>query len=314
MYIWYFIFCLFQNIFVDINFCTSSVEFINTVGDTPIAQTIVYKEDILVILSHCYQSFLLNFSPQLTGPSWFLYALFMVSVIHALLCYVINTYCKINRYFRFVIWMFIFTCVCVLAWAFSLGLGDTIFLMRHRRLAAAYVCYLLGIGIRNFDHNEEIYKSITVFFENRVYKFIFCLISIFLLTILSFYGKIELSDCTITNPLFLIVSSLLGWVLLFFSGQLIEDSRIGIFLSYVGRHTMSIMILHLIAFKLVSYVLVLFENVPIYNVASYPIIFDVSESVKIIYTVVGVILPIVVSEFYFRSKEIICKKFIHYNH
>ena len=67
---------------------------------------------------------------------------------------------------------------------------------------------------------------------------------------------------------------------------------------------MSILFLHILAFKLVSVGYCLAVGKPMYMVASWPVIFDAPEYVLIIYTIVGVALPLLADAVIDRLKAI----------
>ena len=87
----------------------------------------------------------------------------------------------------------------------------------------------------------------------------------------------------------------------------LENNIVGGWLTFIGKHTMSILFMHILAFKLVSVCYCLAVGKPMYMVASWPVIFDAPEYVLIIYTIVGVALPLVADTVVDRIKGMLIK-------
>ena len=72
--------------------------------------------------------------------------------------------------------------------------------------------------------------------------------------------------------------------------------RLERWLEYVGQHTLSIMMLHMLAFKLVSYVLIKIYNLPIEQLASQDhAMYEYTTSnigILCVYVIVGTCLPL----------------------
>ena len=71
--------------------------------------------------------------------------------------------------------------------------------------------------------------------------------------------------------------------------------RISRALQYVGKHTLSILCLHMIGFKVVSLMLLKVRELPIIYLASFHTIIDASQLWKLLYAAYGVLLPLAVS-------------------
>lgn len=95
-------------------------------------------------------------------------------------------------------------------------------------------------------------------------------------------------------PAFL-VYTISGWVLLHSLSKLtltcVASGCWHAIVEYIGQHTMPILILHLMAFKLVNYAGVLLKGDPLFVVAGFPTSYH-GWSWTIVYTTVGVVIPI----------------------
>ena len=105
-------------------------------------------------------------------------------------------------------------------------------------------------------------------------------------------GAIALNINSYENPLFLLVTSIAGWMLLVETSYFINQIRwLQAGLTVVGQNTLPIVVLHLLSFKLVSVIGVMVEGLPVYMVAAFPVLFY-GGAWWVAYTVAGVSLPL----------------------
>jgi len=65
-------------------------------------------------------------------------------------------------------------------------------------------------------------------------------------------------------------------------------------LEFVGQHTLAIMALHMLAFKLVSYILIRVNDLPIERLEDFPVIYDYANIWGVLlYTFVGICVPLI---------------------
>ena len=234
---------LLRNVFVSIHFYSDDILFLESQNNCPIAQNMYGYLDLAKIGTNIYNALCFNYlPPQYAGPLWFLYALFFTCIIHCFLLYGVN---KIEHsVVRNVIWMIVFLFLCAFAWAVSEGFALWSVDIRHRRLPVSYLCFLIGVCFKTV---RERYNT-TVFLDNGVFNLLLCFLSIITLCILRKNGRIELSQGIITNPFFLIICTITGWVFLRSITDLIKETKIGYLLRFIGQNTISIVFLHLFAF------------------------------------------------------------------
>lgn len=127
---------------------------------------------------------------------------------------------------------------------------------------------------------------------------------IFLIIAVMSRWRIELSQNIIINPLFFMVGGLLGF-LLCASCYLVDDSvsrkkRI----AYVGRHSLWILVLHLLAFKLVTIIQILIFDREIDELGGVFAAVYIPNW-WIIYTLVGVYVPILICKLYIKLQSVI---------
>lgn len=93
----------------------------------------------------------------------------------------------------------------------------------------------------------------------------------------------------------LLICSLAGWFMLKTLAGLIAEMKLGRVLAYVGRHTMPILIFHLLAFKLVSVAGVLAKDMDFIWIGGFPTTFH-SVWWGFAYALAGIALPLAASE------------------
>lgn len=92
-----------------------------------------------------------------------------------------------------------------------------------------------------------------------------------------------------------IISAILLSTSILFCFERISDRKIDALLNYIGQHTLEILTWHFLLFKAVSFVIVLLNDLPIEQIAYFPTIQEYSKhGWWLVYTIVGVIIPITV--------------------
>ena len=105
----------------------------------------------------------------------------------------------------------------------------------------------------------------------------------------------------ITNPLFFILASLMGWIFIKEIANLCGyKNKI---LKYIGNATMPIMLFHFLCFKLVSIAYLWIAKKPLFLLASFPVLSDVPKYLWIFYTIIGVCVPLVINSIYLKLNK-----------
>lgn len=270
------------NVLLSANLYTDNQEFLKILGTTPVYQYTVSRLSASQILYNCYRVLNLDMHAiQLGGASWFLYVLFAVCSIH---CVIEHLAIKIKTAkVRYAVWVCLFVGILVLAQMITEGAGDGTYHIRHLRIPAAYSCYLVGVGFKKL--------KIPVIPKKPA---VLGIGSFILLFVLLKHGTIELSKCVITNPLFLVSCTVLGWFMIGALSCFLVNSRITVF-EYIGRHTFPIILLHFLVFKLVTFIYLQATNKSLLLLASFPVFFNTGELMKIVYSLAGVVIPILLN-------------------
>lgn len=220
---------------------------------------------------------------------WFLRVLFVISVGHMVLCFVINKTGHKNLIMSVVL-------ILILVGAQLMQIFGGILPRGVQPFFAAYLAYFLGILLKQIRFEQYLNTKLGI---NMVASFL-------LLLILSQFGSVAINDGEITNVLFYLIASFAGWILLWSISKVIKG-KVSVGLSYVGQRSISIVLLHLISFKIATYLYIAITGGDILLLASYPVLNDV-PFLWILYSVVGVIVPIVLDVGYLRCKNSLLNK------
>ena len=122
------------------------------------------------------------------------------------------------------------------------------------------------------------------------------------LLVLGQFGSIGLAGNSYPGPIFLLVASLAGWMLV--RGLVCLAAplpKVSAVLAYLGRATMPIVILHFLSFKLVTWLGLLATGGESYLLAAFPTYFT-GGAWWLAYTMAGVCLPLVANVVYQKGK------------
>lgn len=105
----------------------------------------------------------------------------------------------------------------------------------------------------------------------------FSIVAFVILLVMSNYGYVELSENSYTSPVFLVVSSILGWIMIYGLSRWISDSgrltKAASILSFYGKNTMPIIFVHCLCFKPITLLQLKLYNLPDYMLAAFPVLY-----------------------------------------
>lgn len=112
-------------------------------------------------------------------------------------------------------------------------------------------------------------------------------------------GFHEMIDLKYNDILLYYLVAICGVIFIYNVSQILsKSSYIKNFFAYIGKRSLSIMILHFSSFKIVSYLIVLYGNKPMSALSSHPVIPDMGGQWIIAYIVVGIFLPLLLDRCY----------------
>ena len=299
------VYAILNNVFISLNFYTDNGAFKqDVVFIQKAAQTLMHRKGVRELVVDVYNVLTFKEIPQMGSASWFLIVLFLVCVIHCFVEYGIKDF---GSKVRVAVLCVLLAINLLIAFAISNGFASEAPIAdRHLQVFGVYSCYLMGVLTRSFVDAGMLGKLLAKKW------IVICAgpVSFVILLALLPFGTLELSKSQIVNPVFLVATTFLGMVMLASVAADLENNFLGRWLTFIGKHTMSILFLHILAFKLVSVGYCLAVGKPMYMVASWPVIFDAPEYELIIYTIVGVALPLLADAVIDRLKAIYKRQII----
>lgn len=291
--IWNCVFVLLHNFFIKINIYSNNSSLFRYVLK---GQNILIEPySLKAIIVHIIKGLFFSSEEQLLGACWFLIILFGISIAYLLVDYLAK---RISSKHVILIQTVISILFLFVGYYFSL---HNISLHGIALVFSYYCLYFCGHIIRIYDKTQLKSK-----FEKYKVKYHVCsfLIAFGILLVLNRLGSIALNENKYENPLFLLVASISGWVFLYRISSVIK--RIDLLknsLLIIGRSTYNIMVLHFLAFKIVACIIVNYYKLPKLCIAAFPNLYGNKAGWWLLYTIVGIIIPVIFSLCLNKVKE-----------
>lgn len=128
---------------------------------------------------------------------------------------------------------------------------------------------------------------------------------LFIIVLLGSYifpGLADMRYTTAYNSILYFPLSIIGIQMLFSISKIIDNKKTCSILYYIGNHTMPILALNLLALKSGNLIKIWIYNMPIDRLSSHTVIYEQNSFFWLIYTTLGVFLPLIV--YYLYSKYI----------
>ena len=81
-------------------------------------------------------------------------------------------------------------------------------------------------------------------------------------------------------------------------------TRIASLLGYIGDKTLYILIFHFLAFKIISFLHIYYNDLPVEWLSQFPVIREAHRSLWMVYTIAGISLPMLVWELLHRAPKV----------
>lgn len=225
---------------------------------------------------------------QLGGALWFVQALFQISLLYALVEFVLRRVFSLRD--TVTAQGFVSGVLLLLGWHWSQtgwnvwGLGIA---------ASGYCLYYLGMLAHRMGQPK---RTAPVRLGIAAAAFA-------VLLVLFRFGSVGLAANQYPGWLFLLLASSAGWVLVYECAHLAARlPRLGAALAALGRATMPIVILHFLSFKLVTWLGLLATGGEAYLLAAFPTLFT-GGAWWLAYTAAGLVLPLLVYQPYQMLKR-----------
>ena len=276
-------FTVLNNLFLKLNILTSDERILQVPGNA-VTTPVTVKDVIGRTVHWC----VFDGGTQLGGAMWFIQALFQVSILYALVEFILqrllhgaDTLLPQGLFSGVLLWV---GWRCRLAGWNVWGLGIA---------ASCYCLFYLGTVLRRTTR-----ESIPTYQRG-----IFAAAAFAVLLILGQLGSVGLAGNGYSGPIFLLLASLAGWVLVREAACLTAPLPcVRAVLAYLGRATMPIVILHFLSFKLVTWLGLLATGGEPYLLAAFPIYFT-GGAWWLAYTAAGLVLPLAANAVYKKIKN-----------
>lgn len=153
-------------------------------------------------------------------------------------------------------------------------------------------CSVLCLSILYYYTGFLIYKYKQ--FIPLTYKTLIVTFIIVLFGSLFFKGTIDMRFTNVYNQIPYYILSIAGIIMILCISQKLETTNKVSLLYYIGNHTMPILALNLLALKIGSLIKIWTYGLPIEQLASYTVILDYNSRFWLIYTIIGVTIPLLI--------------------
>lgn len=253
---WSLLFLVVHNLFLHFNIYYHEETYIYHITD--------YAQKVFYIL------FTMSYQEPIIFQFWFLKQLLLSSsLIGCILFFLYNRGININKYH--LLWILL--------------LFTILFKRFHIILPIIGDISLLLLGA-TFFYIGFLYKQIS---SCITFSSIRGWICVLILALIAWHvnSKIEMLNYTYKNILLYCCSALIGIYMVFCFSKYLGQYAIRKYLFFIGNHTMVILIWHLLAFRLASFIKATIWGYPIERIGDYKLIAEHNEFFWIIYTLIG---------------------------
>lgn len=268
-----------NNVFLKIGFYNTSIHY----GSKTLTYVTSFKEILVNILRII---FLAGREP-FCGAFWFLVTLIFVVIEYTVIIYLANICFKDLKkrdYFINSVVVLFFILGCIMRYTVSIP-----------RISPAITVLL-------FYHIGGICRKRKIKFNNLVLFFT----SLIGLSFLYYFGTISINSNYFKDPLFLVLCSFFGIYMVMYISKYIENhlKYISSILSYVGKHTLPIVALHFVSFKIVMLIQYYFGSI---SFSELGILKGANNSnfLYILYVITGVFVPLGVDYIINYTKKVL---------
>lgn len=226
---------------------------------------------------------------QMAGAAWFLRILFAVTMLYVVIEFILRKLhlSKIDVILGIISILFLFI---------SFGISFTGFTyMNIPTVFSGFALFHLGRILKENNSEKLCAGKVTAPF--------WMLGSFLVLIICNQLGSVNIDLNSYTNPLFLIITSMSGWILVWgFADMIKRWAKAEKLFCFIGQHTISILCLHFLCFKLVTLLEIHFYQMNDYMLAAFPVLYH--DGVWwILYGLVGIALPLLGTKIWQYTKH-----------
>ena len=286
------IFCVLHNFFIRYYLYITDKEIILLNNNDIINNVYMTKYSLNDLIFNIIRTILFMSNEQLSSATWFLRVLFINSILFSIIGY----YClKIPYKNKNILKLIICLTLFIIGFIFQVNEFNPIQIpVSFSTLILFYIGYII----------KE--KQWIKFLINK-YNII---IYIIVLLIMNKIGSVSLEVNKYTNPIFLLITSLSGFIIIMNIAKYISKvQKLMIIITYMGKNTIPILGFHFLAFKIITLVQIIILRKPLYYLAAYPVL-DSNGAWAILYLIVGVSLPLLFNYICIKIKKLYKQKIL----
>lgn len=298
------LFILLNNVFIKMNIYTDNVNFANSnVEGGGFLGTYMGINDIL---HNIYYALTFQYFCQIGGAFWFFRTLFFVLIIYSTIEFLLRKVIN-NKNMVFCIQGIISLLLLTLGYYYSIYNKKLPYDVE--KVFLVYCLIFIGQVIRKYDVTSILIKKV-----NTLTKIIYVILLtvLFIVNYNLFNIRIDISSDQIFNPIVFIFASICGFLYLYLIADLLLVKNIKIvdyinsFIANLSIHSVSIIALHFLCFKIINYFGVLLLNKELYLVAAFPVLFK-GDFCWILYTAVGLVIPLLLTYIFITLEKLFLK-------
>lgn len=268
---WSILFLLLHNVFYRLNIYSDSYGYLGSTSSLyDFKDVVVRLKDIL---------FSMEGHEELLGGFWFLRVLLFASLGYSIIDLLLSKW-KNHNLKNAIVFCTLFG-LTIFAWYTSLHVWvfDSLFLIMYGCLF-----FVVGYIYKSYRLTEYLNKS----WVNLMCLLLVCIGSVLIPT--------EMICVPVKQILPYIIVASAGSLLMFNTAGFLSRYKFSSMLVYVGRHTMLILALHFLSFKIINLIKVYAYNLPIKMLSCFPVIEEYNQYYWAAYVAVGVCVPLIIGD------------------
>lgn len=259
--LWTAIYSLLHNFFISINVYTDNSLLLKYVSGKHIGTVELWSFEDMA--KNIVKAMFLHGGTQMGAAFWFLATLMEISVAYCVIDFLLKILFKQNSKRTFVAqWIIsiLFLIIGFLLYRLDYSLAGL------NRVFSFYILFHGGFTVMKYGWSSKERKN--------TIHLVILLIAFVTLLFCNKIGSISLDLNSYVNPIYFLIVSFMGWQFLYEIAFLIQKiPKLKNLMVCIGQNTLSILILHFLCFKIVSYVGVLVNHQPLCLVAAFPILY-----------------------------------------
>lgn len=293
------LFILLHNIFIKLNIYTDNPLLLSAGGSE--YNSVKELMSLTDMCKEIVKAIFFRADTQLGGAFWFFEILFFTLVFYAIVDYIVKKLVKNNKKHQLIIqailslfFLFAGYYCCV----------NKMFIGGYVRILLVYFLIYTGVLFKEFSLANKIFSKL-----NPLIISVICLV---VLIIAKQFGNINIGGSKINNPVFFMIVSLAGYLMLYGLAIFLQKFKNKIIsyilnaITYISKRSVSIIALHFLCFKPISWISVLVLCMNKYMIASFPVLFE-SGIYWLAYTLAGILVPLLLDFLYLKIKKAILK-------